>query len=206
MENHHVFNENPTASRALAAASAGGDQDALARHLHAAFGADGLTVQQAQSALEQLYAYCGFPRSLNALTTLMNVVEERKESGNPPHEGQPPSPLPAGDMAERGRILREELVGHPVGGALAAFAPRSDYYLTAHLFGDIFSDDRLTHQERETITIAALGSDLINCQKAENLVSCAQGGRHEPSFLPFCRTTRTYQALLPTFTWYSAGR
>lgn len=69
---------------ALAAASARGDQDALARHLHAAFGADGLTVQQAQSALEQLYAYCGFPRSLNALTTLMNVVEERKKTGNPP--------------------------------------------------------------------------------------------------------------------------
>ena len=41
-----------------------------------------------------------------------------------------------------------------------------------------------------------LGSGLINCQKAANLVSCAQGGRHEPTFLPFCRTTRTYQALL----------
>ena len=130
---------------ALAAASARGDQDALARHLHAAIGADGLTVQQAQSALEQLYAYCGFPRSLNALTTLMNVVEERKKAGKSVQEGNPPSPLPAGDMAERGRILREELVGHPVGGALVAFAPRSDYYLTAHLFGDIFSDDRLTH-------------------------------------------------------------
>ena len=142
----------------IAAAMARGNQNTLEHHLHAAFGADGLTVQQAQSALEQLYAYCGFPRSLNALTTLMNVVEERKKTGNPPHEGQPPSLLPAGDMAERGRMLREELVGHPVGSALVAFAPRSDYYLTAHLFGDIFSDDRLTHQERETITIAALST------------------------------------------------
>ena len=50
------------------------------------------------------------------------------------------------------------MVGHPVGGALAAFAARNDYYLTAHLFGDIFSDDRLTHQECETITIAALST------------------------------------------------
>ncbi|EGY60447.1 carboxymuconolactone decarboxylase family protein [Neisseria sp. GT4A_CT1] len=142
----------------IAAATARGDQNTLEHHLHAAFDADGLTIQQAQSALEQLYAYCGFPRSLNALTTLMNTIEERKKSGKPVQEGNQPVPLPAGDMAERGRMLREKLVGHPVGGALAAFAPRSDYYLTAHLFGDIFSDDRLTHQERETVTIAALST------------------------------------------------
>ena len=140
----------------IAAATARGKQDILSNYLNAAFDADELTIQQAQSALEQLYAYCGFPRSLNGLTTLMNVVEERKVAGKRVQEGSFPAPLPTGDMAERGRKLREELVGHSVGGALAAFAPRSDYYLTAHLFGDIFSDDRLTYQERETITIAAL--------------------------------------------------
>ena len=169
---------------ALAAASARGDQDALARHLHAAFAADGLTVQQVQSALEQLYAYCGFPRSLNALTTLMNVVEERKKAGKSVQEGNPPSPLPAGDMAERGRILREELVGHPVGGALAAFAARSDYYLTAHLFGDIFSDDRLTHQERETITIAALSTlDGVANQLASHIAIAKNIGLDDEAVL-----------------------
>lgn len=169
---------------ALAAASVRGDQDALARHLHAAFAADGLTVQQAQSALEQLYAYCGFPRSLNALTTLMNVVEERKKAGKSVQEGNPPAPLPAGDMAERGRMLREELVGHPVGGALAAFAPRSDYYLTAHLFGDIFSDDRLTHQERETVTIAALSTlDGVANQLASHIAIAKNIGLDDEAVL-----------------------
>ena len=169
---------------ALAAASVRGDQDALARHLHAAFTADGLTVQQAQSALEQLYAYCGFPRSLNALTTLMNVVEERKKAGKSVQEGNPPSPLPAGDMAERGRILREKLVGHRVGGALVAFAPRSDYYLTAHLFGDIFSDDRLTHQERETVTIAALSTlDGVANQLASHIAIAKNIGLDDEAVL-----------------------
>ena len=79
-----------------------------------------------------------------------------------------------------------------------------DHPLVRHKLGILRTASTATHEFR---TVAnELGSGLINCQKAENLVSCAQGGRHEPTFLPFCRTTRTYQALLPTFTWYSTGR
>ncbi|RYZ18158.1 MAG: carboxymuconolactone decarboxylase, partial [Chitinophagaceae bacterium] len=53
-------------------------------HLKAAFhtGLDaGLTVNQTKEILVQLYAYCGFPRSLNGINTLMKVVEERKAMG-----------------------------------------------------------------------------------------------------------------------------
>ena len=38
----------------------------------------GLTVNETKEVLIQLYAYTGFPRSLNALNTLMAVLKERK--------------------------------------------------------------------------------------------------------------------------------
>jgi quercetin dioxygenase-like cupin family protein/alkylhydroperoxidase/carboxymuconolactone decarboxylase family protein YurZ len=37
-----------------------------------------------------------------------------------------------------------------------AFCPAEDYYLKAHLFGDIFARDNLTHADRELITVSAL--------------------------------------------------
>ncbi len=41
----------------------------------------GLSISEAKEILVQLYAYVGFPRSLNALTELMKVVEARKQRG-----------------------------------------------------------------------------------------------------------------------------
>ena len=42
---------------------------------------NGMTVNQAKEVLVHLYAYTGFPRSLNALSTLNNLVQERKAAG-----------------------------------------------------------------------------------------------------------------------------
>ena len=54
----------------------------------------GLTVNEIKEVLVQLYAYAGFPRSLNALNTFMTVLKERKgKSVNDPL-GKAPSPLP----------------------------------------------------------------------------------------------------------------
>ena len=36
------------------------------------------------------------------------------------------------------------------------FCPQDDYYLKAHLFGDIFAGDQLTNADREIVTVAAL--------------------------------------------------
>lgn len=41
----------------------------------------GLTINETKEILIQLYAYTGFPRSLNALNELMKVVEVRKQQG-----------------------------------------------------------------------------------------------------------------------------
>ena len=54
------------------AAIARGEQDKLAAAFAAAFDA-GLTLPEAKEAVGQLYAYCGFPRALNAAATLMKI-------------------------------------------------------------------------------------------------------------------------------------
>src|SRR6266576_7090095 len=41
----------------------------------------GLTVNEIKDVLVQMYAYCGFPRSLNGISTFMAVLEERKHRG-----------------------------------------------------------------------------------------------------------------------------
>jgi len=58
----------------------------------------GLTVSEAKEVLVQLYAYVGFPRSLNALGELMKVVEARKQRGIQDAPGREPSRIiPTGD-------------------------------------------------------------------------------------------------------------
>src|SRR3954469_17807735 len=64
----------------IAALAAVGDVEHLKTELNTGLDA-GLTVNEIKEVLVQLYAYCGFPRSLNGINTFMNVVEERKAKG-----------------------------------------------------------------------------------------------------------------------------
>ena len=41
----------------------------------------GLTVNEIKEVLVQMYAYTGFPRSLNGIGTFMTVLDERKAKG-----------------------------------------------------------------------------------------------------------------------------
>ena len=80
-------------------------KDALNRGLDV-----GLTVGEAREILVHLYAYTGFPRSLNGLMTLMNVLEEQKTQGKKDVEGREASPIvDTGDTYERGRKTLEKL-------------------------------------------------------------------------------------------------
>ena len=65
---------------AIACSEAKADYTALAEAINDGLDA-GLTVSQIKEALSQLYAYTGFPRSLNALGTLQKVLEQRKTEG-----------------------------------------------------------------------------------------------------------------------------
>lgn len=139
---------------AAAAYAAKGDQINLKKAL--ADGLDnGVTVNEYKEVLVQVYAYCGFPRSLNALSTFMTLLDER---GNRDEQGALPNPLPEGKSLDFGTINQTKLTGGEVKGALFDFAPAIDEYLKAHLFGDIFARDNLDWQTREAATIAMLAA------------------------------------------------
>ena len=122
----------------------------------------GLTVSEAKEALSQLYAYTGFPRSLNALGALQQVIKERLEAGLHVEEGREADPLPKDyDALKQGTKVQTQLVGgQPF---TYAFAPQTDYYLKAHLFGDIFARNNLSFADREIVTVSAI-SALPGCE------------------------------------------
>jgi len=120
----------------------------------------GLTVSEAKEILTQLYAYVGFPRSLNALSELMNVVQARKERGIHDAPGREPSrAIPTGEaLLAAGAANQTRISGGPVKGPVFDFAPVINQFLQAHLFGDIFERDNLDWQSRELATVGALAA------------------------------------------------
>ena len=138
---------------AIACNEAKGDLVALEAAIHNGLEAE-LTVSQIKEALSQLYAYTGFPRSLNALGVLQRVIGDRQAKGVKVIMGEDASALPDDyDALERGTAVQTQLTGKPFN---YEFAPATDYYLKAHLFGDIFARDNLTYADRELVTVSAL--------------------------------------------------
>ena len=145
----------------IAVNEAKGDIEELMKALDEGF-EQGLTVSEAKEALSQLYAYTGFPRSLNALGALQQVIKERAEAGKKTEEGREAAPLPEDyDAVKQGTEVQTKLCGgQPF---TYTFAAQSDYYLKAHLFGDIFARNNLTFAEREIVTVSAI-SALPGCE------------------------------------------
>ncbi|WP_253756937.1 carboxymuconolactone decarboxylase family protein [Pseudomonas fluorescens] len=120
----------------------------------------GLTISETREILVQLYAYVGFPRSLNALNELMTVVQARKQRGIEDAPGREPSQaIPVGDeLLAAGTANQTKISGAPVKGPVFEFAPVINQFLQTHLFGDIFERDNLDWQSRELATVGALAA------------------------------------------------
>jgi 4-carboxymuconolactone decarboxylase len=158
------MNTTQTLSRAqqsiapIGAATALGDMTQLSAALNEGLDA-GLTISDAKEILVQMYAYTGFPRSLNALSELMKVLEARKHAGVQDAVGQEPGPRPVGkELLAAGTANQTKLSGAPVVGPLFEFAPAIDEFLKTHLFGDIFARTNLDWQSRELATVGALAA------------------------------------------------
>lgn len=142
----------------IAAFTANGNLDRLKTALNEGLDA-GLTINEIKEILVQMYAYTGFPRSLNGISTFMGVLEEREQKGIKDVPGKEPGSLPANKSSiELGTEIQTRLVGKPVSGPIYSFAPVIDQFLKGHLFGDIFGRNNLDYQSRELATIAALAS------------------------------------------------
>jgi alkylhydroperoxidase/carboxymuconolactone decarboxylase family protein YurZ len=145
----------------IAAFTAIGDLAKLRTALHDGLDA-GLTVNEIKEILVHLYAYAGFPRSLNGIHTFMAVMDERQAKGIKDEMGKEASPVPA-DMNkdEYGAKVRAKLAGWetiPPPSGYQLFTPIIDTFLKEHLFADIFARDTLDYQSRELATVAALAS------------------------------------------------
>ena len=153
--------EKEQALVAISANEAKGNIEALKKEVNNGFEL-GLTVSQIKEALSQLYAYTGFPRSLNALGALQQVINERKKAGKTAEAGKEADPLPSDyDALRQGTEVQTQLCGgQPF---TYTFAPQTDYYLKAHLFGDIFARNNLTFAQREIVTVSAI-SALPGCE------------------------------------------
>lgn len=118
----------------------------------------GVSVNELKEAFSQLYAYTGFPRSLNALNRLKDALSRRKSHGIKDNEGKPwVRPALWGNAQrtlERGTELQTKLGGGKPFNL--DFCPQNDYYLKSHLFGDIFAGNVLSDSDRELVTVAAL--------------------------------------------------
>jgi alkylhydroperoxidase/carboxymuconolactone decarboxylase family protein YurZ len=144
---------------AISAFTANGDLTKLRKALNDGLDS-GLTVNEVREVLVHLYAYAGFPRSLQGINTLISVVGERTKKGIKDVVGREASPITAtGTKYERGKRNLEKLTGRPEPQqktGYAAFAPEIEIFLKEHLFADIFDRDVLTFTDREIVTISAL--------------------------------------------------
>src|SRR5829696_1549249 len=167
MNAQNNINANPTLTAqeqsivTIAALTAVTDLEHLKTELNSGLDA-GLTVNEIKEVLVQMYAYCGFPRSLSGIGTFMTVVAERKAKGIKDAEGKEASPISdTADKYERGRKTLEALTKTPQvkpAPGFGEFAPRIDAFLKEHLFADIFESNVLSYQQRELATIAALSA------------------------------------------------
>ena len=145
----------------IAAFTANGDMEKLSTALHAGLDA-GLTVNEIKEILVQMYAYAGFPRSLNGINTFMAVMDERQAKGIKDEMGKDASPVPANlNKDEYGAKVRARLGGRdviPPPSGYQLFTPLIDTFLKEHLFADIFARDNLDFLSREIATVGALSS------------------------------------------------
>ena len=151
--NAQTLTERQRGLAACACLMAQGDMNRLEPAVRMALD-NGVTVNELKEAFSQLYAYTGFPRSLNALGVLNKVLESKQPNWQ---EGKPWTRPAEWDDAKKAYELgtknQTQLSGKPFN---YEFCPQDDYYLKSHLFGDIFAGDQLSAADREIVTVAAL--------------------------------------------------
>ena len=158
MANTMSLNEKQQSIVTIATFTASGDLERLKKSLTEGLDA-GLTVNEIKEILIQLYAYTGFPRSLNAINTFMAVLETRRSQGINDAEGLEPHPLPTNkSKSELGTEIQIALLGSPETSPALTFVPAMDAFVKEHLFADIWGRDNLDFHSRELVTIAALAN------------------------------------------------
>ncbi len=142
----------------IASYAAAGDTEGLKRALTQGLEA-GMTVNEIKELLIQVYAYCGFPRSLTALGVFNNLLTQRKAAGINDTEGEAAAVVSDIDKYGQGAETLSKLSGVPVDAPAPwyqDFAPGINTFLKEHLFADIFGRGVLPYTDREMATVSML--------------------------------------------------
>ena len=132
----------------------------------------GVTINELKDAFAQLYAYAGFPRSLNALGVLEKILNDQmvnKKMVNDQMVNEKMTKWSWGKPFVRPAVWDDAAEALRTGTATQTrdeggtpwdytFCPQADYYMKSHLFGDIYASDQLTPAVRELVTVAALSA------------------------------------------------
>ncbi|MDO9375843.1 MAG: carboxymuconolactone decarboxylase family protein [Ferruginibacter sp.] len=157
--NAQSFDKRERQIVAISSLTAKGDLVSLNQALHGGLDS-GLTINEIKEVLVHLYAYTGFPRSLQGLNTLIAVLNDRKAKGIKDNVGRTASPVSDGlSRYERGKQVLETLTGQKESAnktGYAALSPEVEVFLKEHLFADLFTRDVISYADRELATISAL--------------------------------------------------
>lgn len=153
----------------IAALSATGDLTRLKPAIAAGLDS-GLTINEIREVFAHQYAYAGFPRALNGLTTLAAVLKERQARGVRDPQGKEATAVDSPDYYAIGTRNLADLSKRPNDGKPLYDFAGIDYALKAHLFGYLFSRDSLAPASRQLVTIATLAAlGNVNPQLASHL-------------------------------------
>ena len=126
-----------------------------------------------KEALVQLYADCGFSRSLNVVGNLMSL----KANGGKDDAGEAPGSLPAGKIAVFRAAIQTRLRGAPARRRIFIFSPAVEARLNGPLFNGIFGSDNRDRRTRKFPPIATLVEmDGVEGQLAGNIAGAKQNG------------------------------
>ncbi len=160
-DNQKTLSESQRCIISISALTANGDLVKLKKVLNQGLDS-GLTIKKIKECIVHSYAYCGFPRSIRGLQTLMEILDDRKSKGIKDNEGKAASEISEiKSKYERGRDNLEKLSGTPKDApkaGYAVFAPEIEVMLKEHLFADLFDRDVLTYAERELVTISVISA------------------------------------------------
>ncbi len=142
----------------IASYAAVGDTEGLVNALEQGLNS-GMTVNEIKELLIQVYAYCGFPRSLTALGVFKKLLSERNDNSITDSEGSVANTVSDIDKYGQGAETLSRLSGVPVDAPAPwyqDFAPGINRFLKEHLFADIFGRGVLPYTDRELATVSML--------------------------------------------------
>jgi 4-carboxymuconolactone decarboxylase len=130
-------------------------------HLNGALN-QGWTVNELKEAFIEISIFAGFPRSRNAMQTLFEVLEERRNAGITDSEGSLRDNIVPEDSryAYGSKVLSEldEMQESRFQKGFGDFAPEMVNYIVAYGYGDVYSRTTLSRKHRQLVTLAALTS------------------------------------------------